>query len=434
VDHAADTAGLKFDGILAESDRVQVFSTDTAGRPVKLERPWRFVMAIAAAAAGDEGKAVFVVDNQTVGYTSQNTVFVGWVDQVLSTTLVLIRPFWAGTDPTQVVPSTLANFRNLIDGGDMTTNPAQRGTSQAADIANVLTYGPDRFAFKGGASSTINWSIVTDTNVAGFSKSLKWQRKSGNADVAAFNLIQVVETADAVRTQGQNVVVSFWARTGANYSGGNLTVKVITGTGTDDTANNALAGSWAGQANVVNSTQALTSTMTRYSFSGAVPAGCKQLAVQLQWTPAGTAGADDSVILNGVQLEVGSAETTFEHRDVQVELEICQRYFWQINEPAASVVLGIGQCTTTTLATIQINLPVQMRTAPSVSVTKGSIGVTVAAGTNQGLTTLAAAAAGHTVNAIGLTATASAANLVAGNATQLIGNAGVGLVAASADY
>src|ERR1700727_909079 len=68
ADHATDTAGLKFDGILAESDRVGVFSGDPPGRPVKIERPFRFVMAIAAAAAGDEGKPVFVVDNQTVGY------------------------------------------------------------------------------------------------------------------------------------------------------------------------------------------------------------------------------------------------------------------------------------------------------------------------------------------------------------------------------
>src|SRR5579859_7264096 len=55
ADHAADTSGLKFDGVNAESDRVVVFSGDTAGRPIKVERPFRFTMAIAAAAAGDEG-------------------------------------------------------------------------------------------------------------------------------------------------------------------------------------------------------------------------------------------------------------------------------------------------------------------------------------------------------------------------------------------
>src|SRR5438045_260125 len=82
--------------------------------------------------------------------------------------------------------------------------------------ANTLTYGPDRFAFRGGASSAINWSINADAAVAGFSKSLKFQRKSANADTAALNMVQVVETADSIRMQGQVVTLSFWAKKGAN--------------------------------------------------------------------------------------------------------------------------------------------------------------------------------------------------------------------------
>lgn len=96
--HGADTAGLKFDGINAESNRIQVFSTDTEGRKIKIERPWRFQMAIASAAAGDEGKPLYIVDNQTVGYAAAvtNFILVGWVEQVLSATAVSIRPVWSG--------------------------------------------------------------------------------------------------------------------------------------------------------------------------------------------------------------------------------------------------------------------------------------------------------------------------------------------------
>jgi hypothetical protein len=96
VDHATDTVGITFDGLNAEADRVQVFGGDTAGRPMKVERPFKFTMAIASAAPGDEGKGVYVVDNQTVGYVTTNSIFVGYVDQVLSTTSVLIRPWWVG--------------------------------------------------------------------------------------------------------------------------------------------------------------------------------------------------------------------------------------------------------------------------------------------------------------------------------------------------
>ena len=61
-----DTAGLKFDGINAESDRIQVMSGEAVGdRGISVERPWRFQMAIASAALGDEGKVLYAVDDQT---------------------------------------------------------------------------------------------------------------------------------------------------------------------------------------------------------------------------------------------------------------------------------------------------------------------------------------------------------------------------------
>jgi hypothetical protein len=53
--------------------------------------------------------------------------------------------------------------------------------------------------------------------------------------------------------------------------------------------------------------------------------------------------------IHGDPLEVVPADNTrpgtFEHRDVQVELEICQRYVWLVNEPASGVVCGAGMNT-----------------------------------------------------------------------------------------
>ena len=95
-----DTAGNKFDGINAESVRVEVFAGDPAGaRVVKVERPFRFAMAIAAAVAGDEGKAIYAVDDCHVGYFGSvtNNILVGWVDQVQSATSVLVKPAYEGT-------------------------------------------------------------------------------------------------------------------------------------------------------------------------------------------------------------------------------------------------------------------------------------------------------------------------------------------------
>ena len=112
----------------------------------------------------------------------------------------------------------------------------------------------------------------------------------------------------------------------------------------NDTAAHLVAAStnWQATPTVVNTTQALTTTMTRYSFTGTVPTGCTQLGLLLTWTPSGTAGADDSITINGIQLEIGGSPSSFEHRDIQVELDICQRYCWVVNEPAAGVIVGVG--------------------------------------------------------------------------------------------
>lgn len=332
-------------------------------------------------------------------------------------------------DRVNVVATMLANFRNVLDGGDFTINPFQRGTSQSADIANTLTYTADRWFMVGGASSALDWSQQADTTVAGFADSLRMQRKSANTDTHALNLGQVIETSDAIRLQGQTVTLSFWAATGANYSGGNLTVQLVSGTGTNQSAANLVSGSWTGATNVINATQALSGTMTRYQFSGTVPAGCTQLGVLLSWTPSGTAGSNDYIQVNGFQLEVGAVAGPFEHRDVEVELALCQRYFFQINEPASGVVVGAGMITSTNNETIFIPLPVQMRAAPTVAVTAGSFKFNIA-GT---ATAVAGFAAGttHTPNYISVVGTTTGTS---GQGTLLQGGGGAGLISASADF
>jgi hypothetical protein len=326
-----------------------------------------------------------------------------------------------------------ANFRNLLDGGDFTTNPWQRGTSQAADITSTVTYMADRWFTKGGASSAINWSKQTDTGVTGFNNALRWQRKSGNPDTAKIYMGQVIESADSYRLQGQTVTLSFYVKCGANFlaSSANFTVQVVYGTGTDDTAANMVAAAWSGQANAINGTVAPTTTQTQYTFTSAavIPTTATQVGVLISYTPSGTAGANEWLQFMGFQLEVGGKFTTFEHRDVQVELEICQRYTWVINEPANNVLVAIGG--TTAAANVQNFLfytPVQMRAAPTLSVTTG--GFKVAAGAAAATATISAGAT-HTVNQITVTA---AVTQSIGQVAHLQGGGSTGSIVASAEY
>jgi hypothetical protein len=333
--------------------------------------------------------------------------------------------------------NTPHNFINLLDGGDFTVNPWQRNVAGLASggvisaaVSSTPTYFADRFFAVGGASSAILMAKVAGTSIPGFASSLKLSRQSGNGNTAAINLGQVMETADAIRCQGQELTFSFWARAGANYSGGPLAVQLFSGTGSNDTAVDMVAGAWAGSAMPITATQTLSGTMTRYQFSGLVPLNATQLGVLLSYAPSGTAGADDSITLNGFQLEIGSLASPFEHRDVQVELEICQRYAWLINEPAAGVIVGVGGAVAAANAQVfYLATPVQLFKAPSVAVAAGSFKVAAAAApaAASGL----AAGSTHTPNAISLTTTLTQS---VGLAATLQGGGGSGFILASADF
>lgn len=326
-----------------------------------------------------------------------------------------------------------ANFRNLLDGGDATTNPFQRGTSKSS-ISNTVTYCADRWAAVGGASSSISMSQQAQTDVAGFSDSLRWGR-GGGTDTATIYLGQVIETADSVKCQGLTVAFSFWAKAGAQFSAASslLTVQVISGTGTNDTFANMKAAAWSGQANVVNTTQAITSTATRYTFTGVVAATATQLGVLLSYAPTGTNNSTDTVDFYGLQLEIIPTGTTaaspFEHRDIEVELALAQRYFFQINEPATGVVVGAGQIGSSNAEVIFIPLPVQMKSAPTVTVTAGGFKFNIA-GTATAVSGFAAGAT-HTVNYISVIGTTTGTS---GQATLLIGSNSNGTIAASCDF
>ena len=350
----------------------------------------------------------------------------------------------------------MANPRNLIDAGDFTINPWQRNCSGLA-TSNALTtpitstttpgYFPDRFfAIGSGSSPSVNMLQLADTTILGFSTSCQVYRTSGNANTSPIYFGQVLESADSIRAQGETVTLSFWARAAAGYTGGSLSVALIESTGTNQSAASLIAGAWTNQAQLTltpaasngvagaPATQPITSTMTRYSFSTVVPATLAalpvtQLAALISWTPTGTAGANDGVIFNGVQLEIG-ALSPFEHEDVAVVLEECQRYAWLTPEPAAGVVVGAGMNTGAAAQIFYMATPVQFFKAPTVTI--GTTGPTWK--TNQaGAATAATLTPGttHTPNAISIAGNSAGTS---GQSTLLQGGGGTGYILASADF
>ena len=71
--------------------------------------------------------------------------------------------------------------------------------------------------------------------------------------------------------------------------------------------------------------------------------------------------------LTGVQLEVGPVATPFEHRSFADELKLCQRYCYVLCE-GLNKPIGNGTYWTTSSVFCPVHFPVQMRSAPSMTV------------------------------------------------------------------
>jgi hypothetical protein len=387
------------------------------------------------------GNELLPLDTQLAGTTPET--YAASVDQI--------------ANYARAASQNAANFRNILDGGDATTNPWQRGTSFST-IVGTLTYTADRWFAIGGTSTNIAVSRATLTAGAlpGFAYAFQFGRATGATGTSVCKFAQVVETLDSYRLQGQYVLLSFYALAGAGYNTAtgagvtaplNVNIYTTFGGSADQSATNMLAGSWTNQATgnsvaagVVGAISAvnLTSAFTRYYVLAKVPSNATQVGVQFSYTPLGTAVANEYVQLAGIQLEIVSPNatqalaanyaSTFEFRDVQVELEIAQRYFWQSNEPASGVVVGAGMNTTANIQVFYMATPVQMRIAPTVTVTAGTYKTNQA---SVATATTITPGSTHTQNAITINGNSAGTQ---GQGTLLQGGGGSGLIAVSADY
>lgn len=233
----------------------------------------------------------------------------------------------ASTQNTSAFVGGFAMRNRIINGA---ASIWQRGTTFSS-INNIITYGSDRF-FAFTASTTAQAQIIRSTSVpSGFLYSQQFGRAASNTATAQQFLCQCVESWNMLDLAGQTVTVSFWAKAGANYSGGSLSVILSTGTTSDQSAATFSAGpctGYTGNQTAINTTQAITTTWTKYTFtSSAIQFGALSMGLGIGYTPTGTAGADDNIYITGVQLEKGSTATSFDYRPYGTELALCQRYF-----------------------------------------------------------------------------------------------------------
>jgi hypothetical protein len=76
--------------------------------------------------------------------------------------------------------------------------------------------------------------------------------------------------------------------------------------------------------------------------------------------------------LTGCQLEVGAVSTSYEHKLVSQELELCRRYFQVLVDDGSPKSFGNGTCYSATNMHLIVQLNPEMRTTPTLDYTTGS--------------------------------------------------------------
>ena len=308
-------------------------------------------------------------------------------------------------------PLQAAGKNAVINGG---MDIWQRGTSFALSTG---TYTADRWqGYRSVAGSTVSRQATNDTtNLAFIQYCARVQRDSGNTSTAAINLAQSFESVNSIPLAGRTVVLSFYARAGANYSSASnaLRVQLYAGTGTDQ---NVLTAGYTGSTLGIDQTATLTTTWQRFSYTVTIGATYTELGVIFVNTPVGTAGAADYFEVTGVQLELGSVATTFSRAGgtLQGELAACQRYYFQKAAGGTNNSVAGGAYYSTTSMNAVIAFPVSMRVSPTISQITGTnyFGF-VANGGIDGFNSL-------TIDATGLT------QVTCYNNTEMAGTAGFG--------
>ena len=245
----------------------------------------------------------------------------------------------------------------------------QRGTS-GADYPTGSGYVADRWqGIRGGAVAgmTMSRQAAQNTALPNVQYAMRMQRNSGNTSTQDIRIFYSAETADSIPFAGQVITFSYYVRKGANYSGGDVTGTIYSGTGTDQNLGISGFTGTTGVIAVTRTSATLTTDWTRVQGTATVAATATQLGLLLAYTPTGTAGANDWIEITGIQLEVGAIATPFKRSSgtIQGELAACQRYYWRSETSLPRIPIA----STTTSTTFGGTNPTTMRVAPSLSST-----------------------------------------------------------------
>lgn len=284
--------------------------------------------------------------------------------------------------------------RNLIINGSQ--NVIQRGNQTGLTGG---THGTDRFHIAASGRDELVFNVAQNNDVPsgyGFANSLSFQATTPESAIAADEYCAIWQKIEAQNLQhlaygtssAKKVTLSFWVKSSVTgtfcvglYKGDNtpqihnktytissastweyktitFEANTLTGGGIDDDDGIGLYVTWhlAAGSNF-DSGSSTSSGWANYTTTN----WCEPST-----TDAVITTTNATFLLTGVQLEVGSQSTPFEHEPYETTLAKCQRYFYQFESRAFDMFFD-SNVTTATSEYKQngISFPVEMRATPA---------------------------------------------------------------------
>ena len=292
---------------------------------------------------------------------------------------------------TAFIPTTgQLSHRNKVINGAM--NVAQRNMP----ITSANGYCLDMFKLWDGMDSGVATVDQSTHSPDGFSKSFKVDITTADTSLAATDYARIHHRIEAQNLQdlaygtseAKNIVISFYVRsttTGTyvfsieqsdNSNKHCVFNYTVNSANTWERKTFSIAGDTAG---VINDDNGYGFTMYWILAAGS---NYSSGSTRSTWTAKVAADSmagqsvnlfsntSNELFLTGVQLEVGSVATPFEHRSEGEELIRCQRYFYKMTE-----VNYIGNMYYASYCASNYQHPVKMRAAPTITATSMHINI-----------------------------------------------------------
>ena len=295
--------------------------------------------------------------------------------------------------------------RNMIINGDM--NIAQRGTPTSAASYTSGGYAAcDRWRLRAISTDEADFVISQESDAptaSGFTKSIKIKTNTVESALASdeiFHVSQRIEAQDLQHlkygtSSALPTTLSFWVKA---YQTGTYAINVYK----PDSPNRQITATYTISAS--NTSEFKTMTFPGDTAGGGITDDTGT-GLQIYWLLAtgtdytGTtstswdnyanggfangqavnimSSTDNYFYLTGVQFEVGSQATAFEHRSFGEELRLCQRYY----QVGSSIGAGYGSANG--YARAGSVYATQMRATPTLATTNSGSGSIIASGTSN---------------------------------------------------